>query len=123
MKLLLDTHTILWWLAGSERLSSTARAAIAENAAECLVSAASIWEFAIKSAAGGASGPDLSVEVRTAGLPFLVIDERDAAVAGALPLLHRDPFDRMLVAQASVHELTIVTADAIIADYRVPVLW
>jgi PIN domain nuclease of toxin-antitoxin system len=123
VKLLLDTHTILWWLGADPRLGPSARAAIARAGAEAGVSAASIWEASIKRAAGKLSGPDLASAVRAAGLPFLRIDERHAKLAGELPLLHRDPFDRMLVAQAMVEGLAVVTGDPDIARYGVPVVW
>lgn len=123
MKLLIDTHAAIWWLAGDTRLSTTARAAIAAAGVNSLVSVASIWEASIKRSAGRLQGPDLAASVSTAGIPFLPIDERHAKLAGELPLVHRDPFDRMLVAQASVERLAIVTSDETIARYDVTVLW
>lgn len=123
MKLLLDTHTVIWWLAGDRRLSTSARAAIATAGAETAVSVASIWEASIKSSAGRLHGPDLTAAASAAGLPLLRIDERHAKLAGELPLIHRDPFDRMLVAQASVEGLSLVTADERILRYGVPVIW
>ena len=123
MKLLVDTHAAIWWLAGDGRLSEAARAAIADAGVEAGVSVASVWEASIKRSAGRLKGPDLASALSVAGLPFLQIDERHAKVAGELPLVHRDPFDRMLVAQASVERLSIVTGDAQIAKYDVPVIW
>jgi PIN domain nuclease of toxin-antitoxin system len=123
LKLLLDTHAAIWWLAGDRRLSRAARAAIADAGIEAGVSVASIWEASIKRTAGRLRGPDLASALSAAGLPFLHIDERHAKVAGELPLVHRDPFDRMLVAQASVERLSIVTADEQIPKYDVPVIW
>jgi PIN domain nuclease of toxin-antitoxin system len=123
LKLLLDTHAAIWWLAGDGRLSEAARTAIADAGVEAGVSVASIWEASIKRSAGRLKGPDLTVALHAAGLPFLQIDERHAKVAGELPLVHRDPFDRMLVAQAGVERLAIVTGDAQIARYDVPVIW
>ncbi len=123
MKLLVDTHAIIWWLAGDRRLSTTARAAIAAADVEAAVSVASVWEATIKRTAGRLRGPDLAASVSAAGLPFLRIDERHAKLAGELPLLHRDPFDRMLVAQASIESIPIVTADDQIPRYDVAVLW
>ena len=87
------------------------------------MSVASVWEASIKRSAGRLKGPDLAAALSAAGLPFLHIDERHAKVAGELPLVHRDPFDRMLVAQASVERLSIVTGDAQIARYDVAVIW
>lgn len=123
MKLLLDTHAAIWWLAGDERLSDTARQQIARAGVEAGVSVASVWEASIKMASGRLQGPDLASAIAAAGIPFLNIDERHAKLAGELPLLHRDPFDRMLVAQARVEQLAIVTTDADIPRYGVPVLW
>jgi PIN domain nuclease of toxin-antitoxin system len=123
VKLLVDTHAAIWWLAGDRRLSRTARAAIADAGVEAAVSVASVWEASIKHAAGRLKGPDLATALSASGLPFLHIDERHAKVAGELPLVHRDPFDRMLVAQASVERLSIVTADEQIPRYDVPVIW
>jgi PIN domain nuclease of toxin-antitoxin system len=123
VRLLIDTHAAIWWLAGDERLSATARKAIAAADREAVVSVASVWEASIKRTAGRLKGPDLAAAVSAAGLPFLRIDERHAKLAGELPLLHRDPFDRMLVAQASIEQIAIVTADEQIPRYGVSVLW
>ncbi len=123
MKLLVDTHAAIWWLAGDRRLSTTAREAIAAAGAQAAVSVASVWEASIKRSAGRLQGPDLAVAAGAAGLPLLRIDEHHARLAGELPLLHRDPFDRMLVAQAHVEGLSIVTADGRIPLYDVPVIW
>ena len=123
MKLLVDTQAVIWWLAADPRLSAPAKAAIARAGAEAAVSVASIWEASIKRASGRLTGPDLLGAVAAAGLPFLRIDEQHAKLAGELPVLHRDPFDRMLVAQAMVEQLVIVTSDAEIPRYGVPVVW
>lgn len=123
MKLLLDTHTVLWWLTADARLSPTARAAIARAGANAGVSAASIWEASIKRAAGKLHGPDVLGAVVAAGLPILRIDEHHAKLAGELPLLHRDPFDRMLVAQARLEGLTLVTHDRRFEPYGGEVVW
>ena len=123
MKLLLDTHAVIWWLAGSARLTKRARAAIEAAGEDAFVSAASIWEASIKRADGKLAGPDLADAVASAGLAFLGIDERHATLAGVLAPIHRDPFDRMLVAQATIERLTIVSTDANIARYDVKVLW
>jgi PIN domain nuclease of toxin-antitoxin system len=123
MKLLLDTHTTIWWLGGDGRLSPPAREAITRAGADAAVSVACVWEASIKSASGRLKGPDLASAVAAASLPFLHIDERHAKLAGELPLLHRDPFDRMLVAQARIEQLAIVTADGDIPRYGIPVIW
>jgi PIN domain nuclease of toxin-antitoxin system len=123
VKLLVDTQAVIWWLAADERLSAPAKAAISKAGADAAVSAASIWEASIKRASGRLAGPDLVSAITAAGLPFLRIDEHHAKLAGELPLVHRDPFDRMLVAQAMLEQLVIVTSDAEIPRYGVPVVW
>jgi PIN domain nuclease of toxin-antitoxin system len=123
VKLLLDTHALIWWLGADARLSQGARNAITRAGSEAGVSAASIWEASIKRAAGRLPGPDMLSAVTAAGFPFLQINEHHAKLAGELPPLHRDPFDRMLVAQATVEQLTIVTVDENIPRYGVPVVW
>jgi PIN domain nuclease of toxin-antitoxin system len=121
--LLVDTHAAIWWLAGDSRLSAAARNAIARAGSQAAVSTATIWEASIKRAAGRLRGPDLLGAVAAAGLPFLAIDEHHAKLAGELPPLHRDPFDRMLVAQAMIEQLAIVTSDPQIPVYGVPTVW
>ena len=123
MKLLVDTQAVIWWLAADQRLSAPAQAAISRAGAAAVVSAASIWEASIKRASGRLTGPDLLGAVTSAGLPFLKINEHHAKLAGELPLIHRDPFDRMLVAQAMLEQLVIVSSDAEIPRYGVPVVW
>lgn len=123
MKLLLDTHAVVWWLAGDPRLSQPARDAIGRAGSDAVVSAATIWEASIKRAAGKLAGPDLLSAVAAAGLSFVRIDERHAKLAGELPLVHRDPFDRMLVAQAMIEGLVLVTIDPRIAKYGLPIVW
>jgi PIN domain nuclease of toxin-antitoxin system len=123
VKLLIDTQAIIWWLGADARLSAAGRAAIVRAGTDAGVSVASIWEASIKRASGKLGGPDLLDAVVAAGLPFLRIDDHHAKLAGELPLIHRDPFDRMLVAQALVESLVIVTADAQIPRYGVAVVW
>ena len=122
MNLLVDTHALLWWL-GGEVLSSDATAALADPRNEAYVSAASIWEASIKVAAGKleVKGSLLDSAERS-HLVALPITLAHAQRAGELPRHHRDPFDRMLVAQAELEGLTIVTRDPIFAAYGVPVL-
>jgi len=119
---LLDTHTFLWWIAG-ETLSGEATEAIAEETSEVLVSVASAWEIAIKRASGRLHAPvDLDAHLRRNAFSALSIAMDHARAAGALPPLHRDPFDRMLVAQARLEGLVLVTRDPQIGRYDVPVL-
>lgn len=122
MSLLLDTPALLWWLAG-QALSDEASARIADGSTLVAVSAASIWEVAIKAALGKVRlDGSLAEQVRLNGFEPLPISLDHAEAAGALPLHHRDPFDRMLVAQAQHEQLTIVTRDPVFADYGVAVL-
>jgi PIN domain nuclease of toxin-antitoxin system len=121
--LLLDAHAVLWWLADDDTLDAPARAAIADPANDVLVSAATVWEIAIKRAIGKLDAPTGLLEVLDrAGFDVLPITGGDAERAGELPRHHRDPFDRMLVAQASRLDALIVSRDAAFADYGVPVL-
>lgn len=125
MKLLADTHAYLWWLTGDRRLSASARNALSDPASVVFVSAASIWEVAIKSALGriDPDGVDLVAEIANSGFEELSITGRHAHEAGALPPHHQDPFDRMLVAQAQVEGLTCVTRDPVFGSYGVGTLW
>ena len=122
MNLLLDTHAVLWFVAGAAELRSAARDAI-ETADRTYVSSASIWELAVKQARGRLLAPDnLPGRLLELGFIELALGWEHARVAGELPLHHRDPFDRMLVAQAIVERLTIVTRDDMIGRYGVPVI-
>ena len=119
MNLLLDTHTILWWLAGAE-LSSEARELIEDGSRLAAVSAASAWEVAIKRALGKLDSPDgFAAAVLRGGFEPLAITHEHAEAAGALPVHHRDPFDRLLVAQAQLENLVIVSRDRVFERYDV----
>jgi PIN domain nuclease of toxin-antitoxin system len=121
--LLLDTHVLLWWFEGASQLQAPARAAIANPSVDVFVSVATLWEIEIKRALGRLVAPDDTVERATAdGFAVLAIGAPHAIVAGRLAPHHADPFDRMLVAQASVESLTLVTRDPRIALYDVEVL-
>lgn len=123
MRLLLDTHAFLWWLANAPQLGSKAKEAIAEESNEVFVSAASIWEISIKRALGKLKAPGhLNETVDERGFQKLPITLAHAELAGQLPTHHRDPFDRMLVAQALIEGLTVLTRDSRIALYKAPIL-
>jgi PIN domain nuclease of toxin-antitoxin system len=123
VKLLLDTHVVLWWRLNSPRLRSEIRKAVGE-AEVAFVSAASAWEAAVKAGLGKLDIPEPFDEaVQAGGFSKLVVEFSHAAAVADLPLHHRDPFDRMLVAQATVEGLTLVTHDPRFRPYRVPVLW
>lgn len=121
MNLLLDTHVLIWWDEG-RRLATEARRAIAD-ADSVYVSAASAWEIAIKTGLGRLR-PIRTVEqaVDESGFLELPVTFRHAERVGKLPPHHRDPFDRLLIAQADVEELTLVTRDAVFARYGVGVI-
>lgn len=123
MKLLLDTHVLLWWLAADPSLSARARAAIGAPRASVFVSAASAWEISIKRALGKLDAPDdLAEQLSAHRFEPLSISVAHASAAGALPEHHADPFDRMLVAQAEAEDLTIVTRDKRFQLYGVTTL-
>ncbi len=124
MRLLLDTHVYLWWLMNSPRLDDTAAAAITKPSTIVFVSAASVWEASIKSTLGrlDLGGMDLLEEISANGFFELNVTGAHAWSAGRLPPLHRDPFDRLLVAQARHEQLTLVTDDEALARYDVNVL-
>ncbi|HEV3094314.1 MAG TPA: type II toxin-antitoxin system VapC family toxin [Solirubrobacteraceae bacterium] len=120
LRLLLDTHTLVW--ASDKRLGEEAREAIEAPANTIFVSAATIWEIEIKRALDKLRTVEDAVQlVDKSGFERLTIDYEHAREAGRLPLLHGDPFDRMLIAQARVEGLTLATADATIKRYDVPV--
>jgi PIN domain nuclease of toxin-antitoxin system len=122
VRLLLDTHTLLWWLA-DEGLAAQAREAIADPANIVVVSAASAWEISIKKALGRLTAPDdLEHQVDIGGFTPLSISIAHGIAAGQLPRHHDDPFDRMLIAQAVEEGLTIVTRDKRFEDYGVALL-
>lgn len=128
MQVLLDTHAFLWWLADSGRLSDSARRTIADEKNEIVVSAASAWEITTKYRLGKLPEADVAAidvvgSIARQGFRELVIGVADAERAGRLPGPHRDPFDRMLIAQALARGLTIVSADAVFDRYGVSRLW
>jgi len=122
MRLLLDTHVVLWWIEDDPRLSSDV-AALLRSEPDVFVSSASIWEIAIKQVLGKLEGPgDLPERALTAQFPVLHMTARHGIVAARLPLHHGDPFDRMLVAQAISEDLTLVTRDRRVQQYDVALL-
>jgi len=128
MRILLDTHAFLWWIADSLRMSSRARELIVDRRNDLFLSAASAWEIAIKADLGRIVLPApidrfLVEQLRMNRIESLPIQFVHALHVHALPPVHRDPFDRMLVAQAQVEKLSILTADEQIEAYEVDVLW
>ena len=128
MRILLDTHAIVWWATGDHRLSRQARVAIADPSTEVFISIASAWEIQIK-----ATLQKLTLNESIDALYRSLIIDQDFRMIGIelkdidhlskLPPHHRDPFDRMLVAQALRGEFTLVTKDRVIASYGTPTLW
>ncbi len=121
MRLLLDTHVVLWWLQGGDALAPAARKAISDPSTEVWVSAASAWEISVKSALGRLRNApdDLSEALEVHSFSELPVGFDHAREAGALPAHHADPFDRMLIAQARIERLTLCTRDRAMTRYRV----
>jgi len=118
VRLLLDTHIFLWWCADDARLGPVERDAIRTPSNDIYLSAASVWEMMIKQALGRLQIPELPSEAAIRmGMHRLPVTMEHAEATSALPALHRDPFDRMLVAQAHVESLTLMTDDQVIRSY------
>jgi PIN domain nuclease of toxin-antitoxin system len=124
VRLLLDTHVFLWWLGDDPTLSPDTRAAMTDPTSLVHVSAATVWEIAIKAHLGrlDTGGADMAHEILANGFIELPMTARHAHTAGWLPRHHDDPFDRMLIAQAQVEALTIVTRDTAFRSYDVALL-
>ncbi len=128
MKLLLDTHAFLWWLAGDDALSTAASRAIANENNTVFVSAASAWEITTKYRLGKLPGvaaivANLDAAISDQGFSGLAVSVRHGQAAGALPGPHRDPFDRMLIAQAMLDQLILVSNERPFDTYGVARLW
>lgn len=124
MIVLLDTHALIWSLEDSPRLSAAARTIIEDSANVILVSAASAWEITIKRTLGRLAAPeDLQEAIEAAGFTQRSITFADAGRIGTLPEHHRDPFDRMLVAQALVDGVPIISCDPLVAQYPIQIIW
>ncbi len=123
MKLLIDSHVVVWWLDEPHKLSAAAHAAISNPDHEVFISAASIWELGLKQAKGKLRLPQGFLNLlRADGFSFLPITTEHATHAVSLPPLHADPFDRMLIAQAMTDSLVLVTRDAVIPLYSIPMI-
>jgi PIN domain nuclease of toxin-antitoxin system len=124
MKLLLDSHAFLWWLADDPKLAKTAREALAAPSSIVHVSAATVWELTIKARRGKLDLGDTNLveEIEENEFVELPMTAQHAFIAGSLPPHHEDPFDRMLIAQAKAEDLTIVTRDSVFRDYGVAIL-
>jgi PIN domain nuclease of toxin-antitoxin system len=128
LRALLDTHTLLWWILDDRPLTRTARETIAETNNTMLVSAASAWEIAIKFRLGklpraGDLVSNFSSEVVNEGFELLPVSAEHGIRAGMLPGLHKDPFDRMLIAQSQAENIPIISNEAVFETYGVRRLW
>ena len=129
MNVLLDAHVVLWWASsGGAKVSAAARELIEDGNTVALVSAASLYEIAIKAHIGRLELPAepavyLPQLLRRHAFGVLPVEEAHALRAGSLPLIHRDPWDRLLVAQAQLESMPIITADPAIGEYDVDVIW
>ena len=123
MNLLLDTHVLLWWLDDNPSLSKKARMSISDGANSVFVSAAVVWEIEIKKALGKLKIPaDFRQVLLQQTFEMLPITVEHAHAVGDLPTYHRDPFDRMVIAQARVEGFTVVTRDSIFGRYKIPII-
>jgi PIN domain nuclease of toxin-antitoxin system len=124
LNLLLDTHAAIWFLSADDRLSATARRQLRDGANRVLLSAVVVWEVAVKRSLGKLDAPeDFAPSLLGAGAQGLAISIQHAVAVEGLPWHHRDPFDRMLVAQASVEGAAIVSRDEALRPYGVSLLW
>jgi PIN domain nuclease of toxin-antitoxin system len=124
VRVLIDSHAFLWWSEASPALGSAASAAIADPANEVLISVAALWELTIKASSGKLSLPaDLETLAASEGFAVLSIAFSHLRRLAGLPRLHRDPFDRMMIAQALAEGIPIATGDRVFAAYGVQVVW
>lgn len=128
MRLLLDTHAFLWWIADDERLSPRGRALLADGANEVFVSAVCAWEIVVKARLGRLEVPEpvdrfVTAQLEASAFLPLSISMRHALGLASLPDVHSDPFDRMLASQAVAEEMTLVSGDRVFAAYPVTTEW
>jgi PIN domain nuclease of toxin-antitoxin system len=124
LRLLLDTHAALWWLSGEESFGDAAERQLADKTNDILLSAAVVWEVAIKRSLGKLEAPDdFAATLLGAGVRGLPVTLEHAAAVEGLPWHHRDPFDRLLVAQASLEGAAIVSRDDALRPYAVDLVW
>lgn len=122
MKLLLDTHVLIWWIEDNARLGQDARALIADPANTVIASIASPWEISLKHRLGkiDMSGAALMAVAAEQGIGVIALDARHLAALEAMPLLHRDPFDHLILAQAAIEKAVILTDDRQMPRYDIP---
>lgn len=122
--LLIDTHALLWWLSDDRRLPSPSRRRIRNTASDVLVSAASAWEISIKQSLGKLEAPEGLIEVvEASGLSWIPVTPGEAYAAGSFPFHHRDPFDRLIVAQALERSAPIISHDEALDSYGITRVW
>lgn len=123
MKYLLDTHVILWWLTDPKKIAPKAHKLISDKTNEIFISSVSLWEMAIKKSIGRLILPhNLLPTITSEGFGFLSITPEDSLGVADLPLIHNDPFDRLLIIQAKLHDLVIISHDTKIAEYPVAII-
>ena len=124
MKLLLDTHAALWWLSGDARFGADAGRQLNDATNQVLLSAAVVWEVAIKRSLGKLRAPaHFAPTLLGAGVQALAVNVDHAAAVEHLPWHHRDPFDRILIAQASIEGASIISRDDALRPYGIPLVW
>jgi PIN domain nuclease of toxin-antitoxin system len=123
MRILPDTHALIWWLNNSPKLPARVRDLMNDDSTPFIFSAAAVWEVRVKQAAEKLGAVEDFDVLEDAGVVLLPITHEHATVAAALPLHHRDPFDRMLIAQAQLEDAVVLTADPAFAAYDVKVVW
>ena len=124
MRLLLDTHAALWWLSDDERLGATCADLVSDASSQVLLSAVVVWEVAIKRSLGKLDAPgDLAATLLGAGAQALPVGIDHAEAVSELPWHHRDPFDRLLIAQATIEGAVLVSDDQALRAYGVPLVW
>jgi PIN domain nuclease of toxin-antitoxin system len=124
LRLLLDTHAALWWLSGDERFGEEAARQLTDDTNQVLLSAAVVWEVALKRSLGKLHAPAAFAQTLLgAGAYALAVTLEHAGAVERLPWHHRDPFDRLLVAQATVEGAALVSHDAALRPYDVPIVW
>ncbi len=128
MKFLLDTHVLLWWIMDSPQISGNVRKLLSEGSSDLFWSSASSWEIAIKYANGKLPLPDelevfIMSELSSNRISSLSITDEHSFMAGKLPIHHRDPFDRMLIAQSNFENMPLITSDQTMSQYEVKTIW
>jgi PIN domain nuclease of toxin-antitoxin system len=124
LRLLLDTHAALWWLSGDKRVGDEAARQLGDDTNQILLSAAVVWEVTVKRSLGRLEAPDDFVAAMLSGGAHAVaVTVEHATAVERLPWHHRDPFDRMLVAQAGIERAAIVSRDPALSAYGIPVVW